>query len=154
MIRTVMPVSASLALIATMVVPSASQSNPALGTFFRQNIGLNQDQIAAIRNGQPVAITLPPRTPDEFFLFGAVYIHASPEAYLQLVRDVGHLRKLPNYLALGVFGEPPQLSHLEGFSFDDDDIQALKKCRPGGLSDSDAGDLYRRASPNHRLVCP
>ena len=30
-----------------------------------------------------------------------------------------------------MFAEPPQLSHLNGFSFDKDDIQALKNCKPG-----------------------
>jgi hypothetical protein len=41
------------------------------------------------------------------------------------------LRKLPNYLALGVFDNPPQLSNLKDFSFDSDDIEALKNCKPG-----------------------
>ncbi len=40
------------------------------------------------------------------------------------------MRKLPNYLALGVFSDPPQPSDLKGFSFDKGDIQALKTCRP------------------------
>ena len=126
-----MPTAALLALIAATVLPASSQSNPELEKFFRQNVGLSEDQIAAIRNGQAVAKTLPSRTPAEIFLFGAVFIHAAPERYLQFVRDVERLRKLPTYLALGVIIDPPQLSQLRGFSFDKDDIQALKNCRPG-----------------------
>jgi len=30
-----------------------------------------------------------------------------------------------------VFSNPPQLSDLQGFSFDSDDIQSLKNCKPG-----------------------
>jgi hypothetical protein len=30
-----------------------------------------------------------------------------------------------------VFSNPPQLSDLKGFSFDSDDIQSLKSCKPG-----------------------
>jgi hypothetical protein len=45
--------------------------------------------------------------------------------------DFDRLRKLPSYLALGVFSNPPQLSDLKDFSFDDDDVQALKDCKPG-----------------------
>ena len=63
MIRIVMRIAALLALIAITALPGASQSNPDLETFFRQSIGLDRDQIAAIRSGQPVAMTLPPRTP-------------------------------------------------------------------------------------------
>ena len=131
MIRSVMPAAALLALIAATALPGSSQSKTDLQTFFRQNIGLSQDQIAAIRSGQPVAKTLPPRTPAEVFLFGAVYIHAAPESYLRFASDLERLRKLPSYLALGVFNHPPQLSDLQGFSFDNDDVKALKNCEPG-----------------------
>ena len=131
MIRTVMPGAVLLALIAAVALPSSSQSNPDLETFFRQDIGLSQDQTAAIRNGQPVAKTLPSRTPAEVFLFGAVYIHAAPDSYLQFARDFDRLRRLPGYLALGVFSNPPRLSDLKGFAFESDDIQALENCRPG-----------------------
>jgi len=119
------------ALIGVAALPAFCQSNPDLQTFFRRDIGLSQDQIKAIRSGQPVAKNLPSRTPAEVFLFGAVYIQAAPESYLQFARDFERLRKLPNYLALGVFSNPPQLSDLKGFSFESDDIQALKSCKPG-----------------------
>ena len=129
-IRNVWSAAAFLVLMTATALPCRAQANPDLQTFFRQDIGLTQDQIANIRNGQAVTKTLPSRTPAEVFLFGAVYIHATPEAYLQFARDFDRLRKLPNYLALGVFGNPPQLSDLNGFSFDNDDIQALKNCKP------------------------
>ncbi|MGP0018328.1 MAG: hypothetical protein ACLPHP_07145 [Candidatus Sulfotelmatobacter sp.] len=64
-------------------------------------------------------------------MFGAIYIHATPESYLQSERDFDRRRELPAYWALGVFGNPPQLSDLKDFSFDNDEIQALKKCTPG-----------------------
>jgi hypothetical protein len=41
------------------------------------------------------------------------------------------LRKLPNYLAIQEFSDPPQLSDLDGFTLDEQDIQELKKCKPG-----------------------
>ena len=93
---------AAVLFVAT-AVPGFSQSNPDLQTFFRQDIGLSQDQIAAIRSGQPVAKALPSRTPAEVFLFGAIYIHAAPEKLSPVCSRFRPLRKLPNYLALGVF---------------------------------------------------
>ena len=131
MMRRVMPAAALLVLIAVAALPGFSQSNPDLQTFFRQNIGLSEDQIAAIRSGQAVTMALPPRTPAEVLLFGAVYIHAAPETYFQFARNFDRLRKVPGFLALGVFTDPPQLSDLKGFAFDSDDIQALKNCEPG-----------------------
>jgi len=129
--QTVIQIAALLLVMEATPLPGFSQSNPDLHTFFQQSIGLNQDQIAAIRNGQPVAKAMPSRTPDEVFLLGAVYIHAAPEVYLLFAHDFDRLRKLPSYLALGVFSNPPQPSDLKDFSFDDDDIQALKDCKPG-----------------------
>jgi hypothetical protein len=109
----------------------ASQFNPALETFFRQNIGLSEDQMTAIQSGQPVAKALAPRTPAEVLLFGAVYIRAVPETYFQYARNFDRLREVPGFLALGVFTDPPQLSDLKGFAFDSEDIKDLKSCEPG-----------------------
>ena len=131
MLRSVFLAALLVALTAATALPAFSQSNPDLESFFQQDIGLTQNQLAAIRSGQPIAKTMPSRTPDEVFLFGAIYIHAVPESYVQFSHDFDRLRKLPNYLALGVFSNPPKLSDLKDFSFDDDELQALKKCTPG-----------------------
>jgi hypothetical protein len=120
----------SLVIVAS-VLPASSQTSPDLQTFFQQDIGLSPDQIAAIQRGEAVAKNLQSRQPAEVFLFGAIYIHAAPEKYLEFARDFDRMRKLPNYLALGVFSDPPKLSDLDGFSFDKEDVQALKNCKPG-----------------------
>ena len=131
MVRNAIRVAALLGLIAAISSPAISQSKPRLGTFFREHIGLSDDEIDALRNGQPEVKPLPPRIPDEVLLFGAVYIHAAPEAYFQYARNFDRLREVPGFLALGVFTDPPQLSDLHGFALDSDDIQDLKNCQPG-----------------------
>jgi hypothetical protein len=92
---------------------------------------LSEDQIGAIRLGKPVAKVIDSRTPDEVFVFGSVYVEASPEKYLELASDIDGLRKLPGYLAIQRFSDPPQLSDLEGFSLDRKDIDELKNCKAG-----------------------
>ena len=131
MVRKAMSAAGLLVLIVATALPGISQPTPDLERFFRQNIGLSEDQIAAIRSGQAVTTALPPRTPTEVLLFGAVYIHAAPETYFQFARNFDRLRKVPGFLALGVFTNPPQLSDLQGFAFDSDDIKDLKSCEPG-----------------------
>ncbi len=128
----------SMLLVLFLVIPIAvsgprtsAQPNTRLQTFFTQNVGLTQDQIDEIRHGIPVVKVLPPRAPTEVFLFGAVYIHAAPESYLRLILDFDRMRRLPSYLALGVFQQPPRLADLNGFSLDSDDLRDLQKCRPG-----------------------
>ncbi|HXW15527.1 MAG TPA: hypothetical protein VEN79_13545 [Terriglobia bacterium] len=131
MLRKVMLAAALLVWIVAAAMSGTAPLNSDLQTFFRQYIGLSGDQIATIRSGQAVTKILPPRTPAEVLLFGAVYIHAAPEAYVQFARNFDRLRKVPGFWALVVFTDPPQLSDLKGFAFDSDTIQALKDCQPG-----------------------
>jgi hypothetical protein len=120
-----------VAVIAGISAPGGSQSKLDLNAFFAKNVGLSQEQITGIRSGQAVAKNLESRIPDEIFVFGAVYINADPESYVQFASDIDRLRKLSEYLAVGTFSNPPQVSDLKGFTFDSDDVAALKKCKPG-----------------------
>jgi len=129
--RILVQVALPVAVIAGISAIGEPQAKPGLHAFFAENIGLSQDQITAIRNGQAVAKDLESRIPDEIFVFGAVYINADPAKYIQFVNDIDRLRKLPEYLAIGTFSDPPQLSDVKGFTFDSDDVAALKKCKPG-----------------------
>lgn len=108
-----------------------SQTPPDLQTFFQANIGLSKGEIASINSGQAVSKVLPSRTPSELFLFGAVYVHTVPEKYVELARDYEERRTVPSFLALGVLSDPPQLFDFNDFSFDADDIKALKSCEIG-----------------------
>jgi hypothetical protein len=99
--------------------------------FFREFAGLNEDQIAAIRSGKAVARVVDSHTPDEVFVFGAVYVEAAPESYVKLASDLEALRKLPSYLAIQSFSDPPQLSDLDAFTLTQQDINELKSCKAG-----------------------
>jgi hypothetical protein len=98
--------------------------------FYREYVGLTDDQIASIRSGKALAKIIDSPTPDEVFVFGSVYINSTPESYLKFASDIDQLRKLPGYLAIRKFSDPPQLSDLEGFTLDDDDIKQLRDCKP------------------------
>jgi hypothetical protein len=110
---------------------SFSQSPDQLHTFFQQNIGLKDSEIADIDHGKAVAKILDSPTPSEVFVFGSVFIKAQPSAYVHMAADLDKLKSLPSYLAVGHFSSPPQLSDLAGFELDADDVNALKDCKPG-----------------------
>ena len=99
--------------------------------FYREVAGLNEGQIAAIRSGKSVAKIIESPTADEVYVFGSVYVKALPESYLKLASDIDAARKLPNYLAIQNFSDPPQLSDLQDFALDDQDITELKNCKTG-----------------------
>jgi hypothetical protein len=119
------------ALLLLLVPPPASHAqNDEPFTFFRDYVGLNEEQIAAIQSGKAVAKVLESRTPDEVFVFGSVYVQSTPERYLDLAANIDALRKLPSYLAIRQFSDPPQPSDLDGFTLEDEDIKHLKNCEP------------------------
>ena len=100
-------------------------------TFFKEQIGLSDNQITTIDGGGAVVKTLPSKTAAEVFVFGAVHVNAAPEDYLKFAFDMSRLRSLPSYLGVRRFSNPPTLSDLEGFTLEPDDIKNLRYCRPG-----------------------
>lgn len=129
--RSIVQVVVAVTMIVGTGASGRCQTTPELQDFFQKNIGLSKEQIAAIRSGQTVAKALSSRTPREIFLVGVVYVHGSPDTYLQYSRNFDNLRKLPNYLALRVLSNPPKLSEFDGFSLDSEGIKDLKNCKPG-----------------------
>jgi len=135
-------------LIVLEASPQGSDDTPEPHRFFREYIGLNEDQIATIRRGKALAHVLESRTPDEVFVFGAVYVESTPEEYLKLASNIDSLRKLPNYLAIREFSNPPQLSDLDGFTLSEQDVQELKKCKPAHCDvqlPSEAIDAFQKS---------
>lgn len=99
--------------------------------FFHEFVGLNDGQIREIREGKAIAKILDSPTADQVFVFGSVYINSTPERYLKFASDIDELRKLPSYIGIRKFSDPPQLSDLTGFTMDEQDFKQLKNCKPG-----------------------
>lgn len=75
-------------------------------TFFKQHMGLQDDQVADIRHGKAVTKALSTSTPAEVVVFGAVYINGSVEDYLKAAQNVNSLRGSPGYLGVQRFSTP------------------------------------------------
>jgi len=71
--------------------------------FLRHEMQLSPDQISDVQNGKAVAKILPSSKPSDIYVFGAVYIHAEPGAYLRFMRDISRLKKVSGYLGVGEF---------------------------------------------------
>src|ERR1700740_1010560 len=127
---------ATLALLALLLSPvigsgiPSTDKPPEPDKFFHEFIGLNDGQIREISEGKAIAKILDSPTADQVFVFGAVYINSTPERYLKFASDIDAMRKLPSYIALRKFSDPPQLSDLTGFSMDEQDFKQLKNCKP------------------------
>lgn len=108
----------------------AGQGPPEPMRFFREQVGLSDDQIMQIPRGKAVAKVLPSKNPAEMIVFGAVFVKASPDAYTKLAFDIDRLRLSPGYSGAGLVRQPPALSDLDGFDLEPEDIRSLRKCKP------------------------
>ncbi|NWF85681.1 MAG: hypothetical protein HXY18_17835 [Bryobacteraceae bacterium] len=99
--------------------------------FFREQVALSDDQIMQLSLGKPVAKVLPSKNPAEMIVFGAVFVRASPDAYIKLAFDIDRLRRSPGYSGAGQLHQPPDLSDLNGFDLEPSDMKSLSKCKPG-----------------------
>jgi hypothetical protein len=133
-------VAAAMELGAGASRQQTTQQATDLPTFFKNTVGLSASQISSIQSGKAVATALNTSTPDQIYLFGAVYINAKPESYLAFSRDLNQMRQSPDYLAIVQFSNPPQLTDLNNFGFADDEVQELKKCKPGNCAIQIPGD--------------
>jgi hypothetical protein len=114
-----------------LAVASLGQSVQPLPAALFAQLGLNEKQRADIDAGRPVARVLDWGKPSEVYVFGAVYIDGSPDAYLKTARNISKLAASPGYLGIGELPATATGADLGGLTLDPDDIKALKSCRQG-----------------------
>ena len=122
------PLLLALSLISSGADPQVHRTPPA--AVFTA-VGLTSDQIAAVDAGRAVAKVLSWGEASEVFVFGAVHIDGSPNAYLQAARDVGRLKGTPGYQGVGELRDDATVADLSELTLDPDDVKALKNCREG-----------------------
>ena len=121
----------SIFLLCKVGMGSNDDSKSEPYNFFREYVGLNAEQIQSISNGKAFAKIIDAGSAEQILVFGAVHIDSTPEKYLKFASDVDALRKLPSYLAIRKFSNPPVLSDLDGFTLEAEDVKQLKDCKPG-----------------------
>jgi hypothetical protein len=125
----VLPLLGILLLGSTVAQTGTNTTPPELNKFFREYATLNENEIKAIQSGIAVAKVV--KSPAEIVsMFGSVYIKADPEKYVTFATDIEQTSKLPGYLAIRKFSDPPKLSDLDTFTLEADDIKALEECKP------------------------
>src|SRR2546422_3188246 len=108
-------IAGSLLILPKTTTSVAGQQSFVLDKFLQQEVGLNGTQTAEVHRGKALATVVDSPTPAQVFVFGIVYVNGAPEKYLQLANDFDSVRKLPGYLAVQKFSDPPQASDLMAF---------------------------------------
>ena len=119
-------------LMAILVLQTLTASTPDSLGFFRPDVDLNESQSRALAAGEPV-LTMLPTHGREFAVFSAIALGGAvtPDGVYPWLRRIEQLRRNRHVLATGRFSIPPRNEDLEGLILDDEDLQDIRRCRPG-----------------------
>ncbi len=128
------PVSSGVLLFSfvSVLAPAVAPAQEAASRpFLRKVIQLDDGQLAAVEKGDVVTKMLPATDKPEIAAFGIVKTAGTVDQLLVLARDVKKFRQVPQIPEMGYFSSPAKLEDLKGLNHPQDDIAALKKCKPG-----------------------
>src|SRR5262245_4959232 len=78
-----------------------------------------------------VIVRVLPASDGEIGVFAAARLDADAETLVAWVNAIARLKKSPYVLMIRRFSDPPVLADLKGLTLDDDDLNAIRDCRPG-----------------------
>jgi len=122
------------AVCACAVAAASARRAPegsSLEQVLRGRFGMSTSQVAAVRQGRPVAVSLPGSVDREIQVGGAVHVAASADRLAALLQDVERLESGGGFLHTRRLSDPPRLSDFGDLQLPADDVAALRTCRPG-----------------------
>jgi len=117
----------TLCLIATQV--NAQPREP--HRYFRDIIGLSDAEIRQVEQGQVVAKVLDTPLAHEVAIFGAVWVEATTDYFVEMYQDIESFEKGDGILQIHKIGDPLKLEDFTGIRFPEADIKAIPKCKIG-----------------------
>ena len=108
-----------------------AEPEPAPRPFLRKVVQLTPDQFARVERGEVVTKLLPSPEKEEIAAFGVVKVRGTVDALRERMRDFQSFRKVPQIPEIGRFSSPPGIDDLRELTLPADDIDALRRCKPG-----------------------
>jgi hypothetical protein len=122
---------ASLALVTMAGSVSGQQPQTRAREFMRDVIGFSPKDLASLDSGKTVTRLLDTKEKGEVAAFGAVVINAEPAVLFEQAKDMQKFRRVPQIEEIGFFSDPPRVEDLAGLTLPEDDVEDLRKCKPG-----------------------
>lgn len=97
----------------------------------QKHFAFNEGNLSTLTRGQVVRKTLETQDPGEVVAVGAVKITVPRRFFIEQVRDIVAFKRSQYVQAIGTFGSRPQIDDLAALSLPDEDIDAIRRCRPG-----------------------
>jgi len=97
----------------------------------REKVNFDQTDFTALQQGQTVVKLLPAPDKREVAVYGLVSLQVPAEVFLESFRESMSRKSNPAILEIGRFSSQPTLEDLKGLTFENRDIEDLKKCVVG-----------------------
>jgi hypothetical protein len=131
--RQYLPIVSAVTLTALLLVLQAVRAQSVRSdpfAFFQPTVFVRTEERNHLDRGQPIARTLPARA-SEVAVFAAVPTDADGDRLVAWVRSIAALKRSSYVLAIGRFSDPPRLDDLAALTLDDEELSAVRRCRPG-----------------------
>lgn len=135
-------------LLVLLTLPALAASGDPFA-FFTPTAIVTGDDLGQLNRGEPIARILPAKGL-EVAIFAAVPVNIDGNRLLSWMRQIEALKKSAYVLAIGRFSNPPRIEDVAGLSIDDEDLSAIRACRPRScavkLSADEMTDLQKAAT--------
>src|SRR5690348_8602976 len=121
--------AATAAIAAAAVVLGAAQAVDPFA-FFEPSIKMSAIERARLDQGD-VIVRMFPADDGQVAVFAATRLNAPPEALLQWTRAIESFRQGTQVVSVGRFSDPVADSDLDRLVLEDDELNALRKCKVG-----------------------
>jgi hypothetical protein len=100
-------------------------------TFLTDNFRFGSSEFRDLEHRHPVTRTLDTSDGREVATVGAIQVRVPAEFYADQLRDIVAFKRSPAVLQIGRFGAPARAEEATGLSLEADDVDHLRRCRPG-----------------------
>jgi hypothetical protein len=130
--------AARLALPAVIVLLGfgslfAQTARPAeqLERYLQTVVRLTASEQQRLRDGQPIARLLDADPNSEVALFGAIWINATPQRYVQAVQDIENFERGNSFIKTKRISTLPRIEDFAELKLTEDDFDDLRNCKAG-----------------------
>lgn len=110
--------------------PAGSDGGDEAFAFLRPWVTISRDDIERVDEGDVLVRTLP-GADGQLAVIGVARLQAPPDRLVAWTRAIADLKRGPFVLAIGRFSDPPTLADFDALRLDDEDLDAIRTCRPG-----------------------
>lgn len=106
------------------------QSSPP-GALLVDTLSFRAEDVRALDAGAAVIRRLDTPVREELGYVGAVFVDAPAEEFIERYRDIERFEAGPGIPVIGRFSDPPRMEDLTALRLPAEDLESLRKCRPG-----------------------